>query len=90
MSNKIAIESLVMDLKRVAIGYNRGSTAMAKRFSVEAVKRKNEIDLGMLKPYIRKYILNIDEILNEKDTKKISEDILMISTLLFNYTKKYL
>jgi len=85
MNNNIAIESLVMDLKRVAIGYHRGSLMMAKRFSEEALKRKDEINQSGLKPYIKNLLSGIDKTLKENDTQKIAEDSLMISTLLQNY-----
>ena len=42
MDNKIILSSLAMDLKRAAIGYNRGSYIMADRFFEEALKRKKE------------------------------------------------
>ena len=90
MNNKIALESLVMDLKRVAIGYNRGSVTMAKRFSEEALKRKREIDEDALKPYIKLVLKKLDNILQNDDLKKISEDSLMTSTLLQNYTRTFL
>lgn len=88
MNNKIALESLVMDLKRVALGYHRGSVVMAKRFSEEALKRKQEIDKDTVKPYVKKLLQSLDHILEEKDEQKIAEDALMLSTLLQNYTQK--
>lgn len=87
MNNKIALESLVMDLKRVSLGYHRGSLGMAKRFSEEALKRKQEINQQEVKPYIGKLLNNLETILSEKDNEKIAEDSLMISTLLQNYTQ---
>ena len=88
MNNKLVLESLVMDLKRVAVGYHRGSITMAKRFSEEALKREQEIDKSRVKPYIKKILQEIDQILHGKDEQKIAEDTLMISTLLQNYTQK--
>ena len=85
MNNKIALESLVMDLKRVALGYHRGSLKMANRFSEEALKRKNEIDLANVKPYIKVLLTRLDIILTYKDPNKIADDTLMTSTLLQNY-----
>lgn len=38
--NLIVLSSLAMDLKRAAIGLNRGSNKMANRFFEEALKRK--------------------------------------------------
>lgn len=86
MNNKLILESLVMDLKRVALGYNRGSIIMAKRFSEEALKRKEEVNLTTVKPYIKTLLEKLDRILAEEDVKKIAEDSLMLSTLLQNYT----
>ena len=37
----IALASLAMDLKRVALGYHNGSRDTAVRFLKEAIKRKN-------------------------------------------------
>jgi hypothetical protein len=85
MNSKIAIESLVMDLKRVAVGYHRGSITMAKRFSEEALKRKNEINDNDIKPYIKHFLTKLDETLHNTDTDKIAEDSLMLSTILQNY-----
>jgi hypothetical protein len=85
MNNKIALESLVMDLKRVALGYHRGSLKMASRFSEEALKRKNEIDVTNVKPYIKTLLTSLDTILTNKDPNKIADDTLMTSTLLQNY-----
>lgn len=87
MNNKIIMESLVMDLKRVALGYNRDSITMAKRFSQEALKRKKEINLATVKPYIKTLLEKLDGILEYEDIKKIAEDSLMVSTLLQNYTQ---
>ena len=53
MKNEIILSSLAMDLKRVAIGINRGSFKMAERFCEEAMERKQELDLSNLKQYIK-------------------------------------
>lgn len=88
MNNKVILESLAMDLKRVSLGYQRNSIKMAERFYEEALKRKNEVNIETIKPYMRKVLENI-ELLN-KDNSKIAEDAQMISTLLQNYTLTYL
>lgn len=80
-----AISSLAMDLKRVAIGYQRGSTKMADRFSEEALKRKGEVKLSEIKPYLRNYINKLPKILSQKDKEKLAEDALMYSTIFQNY-----
>jgi len=75
----IAIASMAMDLKRVAVGFYNGSTKIAKRFSEE------EIDEDKLKPYLKKFYNKLPEILDQKDEKKIAEDTLMYSTIFQNY-----
>lgn len=80
-NNKYILESLASDLKRVAIGLHRGSTAMADRFMEEALKRKQEVEMKRVAPYIRKLLKRIDIKIN-------SEDALMYSTLIQNYTQK--
>ena len=44
--NNIAISSLAMDLKRVAVGYYGDSNKTARRFSQEALKRIEENSYG--------------------------------------------
>ncbi len=79
MKNKYILESLASDLKRVALGLHRGSTTMADRFIDESLKRKKEVDLTKVAPYIR-------DILNRLDKKINADDALMYSTLIQNYT----
>ena len=86
--DKFAIESLALDLKRVALGYYNGSDRMAKRFSKEALIRKDEITIANLKPYFRKITQSLQEILVQKDKKKLAEDALMYSTIIQNYALK--
>lgn len=86
---KKTIESLSMDLLRVALGYNRGSNTMAKRFVDEALKRKNEIETSSLKPYFTKCLNELDEKLSNPDTQKLAEDALMYSVISRNYAKKF-
>ncbi len=86
MNKNIELESLVMDLKRVAIGYHSGSIIMAKRFSEEAIKRKKEIKKNSSQPpYIQTILKKVEKLLHEKDIEKIAENSLMFSTLLQNY-----
>lgn len=82
--NTIALSSLAMDLKRVALNCHNGSTATARRFLEEAIKRRKEIDLSTVKPYIKKLLNNLDLIVKEKDPQKKAEDALMYSTLFQN------
>ena len=90
MNNKIALESLAMDLKRVALGYHRGSNTMALRFVSEALNRKKEIDSSLVKPYIKRLLQTLEDELNHTDKKRVAENSLMISTLFQNYCTSYL
>lgn len=84
MKKKIILESLAMDLKRVAQGYYRGSEVMATRFAEEAKRRKKELQDINIKPYLRRLLSRMDDLLKQKDHKKLAEDALMYSTLLQN------
>lgn len=81
MSNKYILESLASDLKRVALGKYRGSNAMAERFLDEALKRKGELNLKEIAPYIKTFLDKMDKSLG-------SEDALMYSTLFQNYAQR--
>lgn len=83
-NNQVLLSSLSMDLKRVALGYHRGSITMANRFLQEALKRKNEIDPATVKPYVAKLLIKLDDLVKEKDAVRIAEDALMYSTLFQN------
>lgn len=86
--NKIALSSLSMDLKRVALGYHNGSITTAKRFLEEAIKRRDEVDKKKVRPYLRKILENLDELFSQKDNQKIAEDALMYSTIFQNAALK--
>ncbi|OGH12183.1 MAG: hypothetical protein A2857_03345 [Candidatus Levybacteria bacterium RIFCSPHIGHO2_01_FULL_36_15] len=88
-NQKIAIESLSMDLMRVALGYQRGSISMAKRFSKEAQKRCSEIDASHVKPYFAKILKKLTLVLRDSGKDRIAEDILMHSVICKNYAKKF-
>lgn len=87
--NKIAIESLSMDLLRVANFYHRGSVKTAKRFAEEAIKRVEEIEESKIKPYFVKILNKLPSALSQKDKTKLAEDALMYSVLCRNYAKKF-
>lgn len=88
-SNQIAISSLAMDLKRVALGYYKGSTNTAIRFTEEALKRKEEINEAEVKPYLKDLLKKLPTMLGQKDKSKLAEDALMYSTLFQNYALKF-
>lgn len=83
MNNKQVFGALAMDLKRVAIGYFRGSTLMSEKFFQEALKRRNEIDSTNLKPYLVK-LLNDMENLDKKEKERAADDALLYSTIFQN------
>ena len=85
---KIAISSLALDLKRVAVNYWSGSDQTAQRFSQEALKRQAELKLIKVKPYLRELLNTLPETLEQKDKKHLAEDALMYSTLFQNYAVK--
>lgn len=83
----ISLSSLAMDLKRAALGKHQGSETMANRFLDEAIKRKGEIDLKRVAPYIRQILQEV-ELLKTGDRQRVAEKSLMFSTLLQNYSLK--
>lgn len=85
MDNKIILESLASDLKRVAYGLHRGSYHMAERFSQEALKRASEVDKKRVPRYIHNILDNLQSVLNKTDQSRKAEDALMYSTLVQNY-----
>jgi len=86
--NKVALSSLALDLKRVAINYHHGSITTANRFFDEAMKRKKEIDQQKLKFHLRKILEDLDGLIFQKNKEKIAEDALMYSTLFQNAALK--
>jgi len=82
---KIAIESLAMDLKRVSLGLQRDSVKMAERFKHEALAREAELETFSLPLYVQKLLENSKKSL--ADDK--AEDILMYSTLFQNFAQKH-
>lgn len=83
MNNKQTLGALAMDLKRVALGYFRGSTPTVEMFFLEALKRRDEIDCKSLKPYLIKF-LNKIEGLKKEEKEKAAEDALLYSTIFQN------
>jgi len=86
MNNKQILGDLSLDLKRVAMGYNRGSIRMAERFFEEALKRRDKIDRKKVKPYLIKFIQDIGNIKN-KEKGKAAEDALMYSVIFQNASR---
>lgn len=84
----ISIESLVMDLKRVALGLHRGSFKMAERFKEEALNRGKEIEAsGIEDLYLNKLIAGSRDTLMSTN-ERAAEDALMYSVLFQNYAQR--
>ena len=79
MDNKIILESLASDLKRVSLGLQRGSISMANRFGQEALRRRNELNTSLLDKYITQLLVKLEKAVTD------AEDALMFSTLIQNY-----
>jgi hypothetical protein len=84
-NNYIAISSLAMDLKRIALAYHSGSNETAERFIIEASKRKNEIEKNLVKPYLLIHINSLDSMFKKEDKLHLAEDALMYSQIFQNY-----
>lgn len=87
MSQKIIVESLAMDLKRVALGLYRGSNAMANRFKEEALKRGAELEQQKSDVYLKSLLRHCRESLSISNNRS-AEDALMFSTLFQNFALK--
>lgn len=83
----IIIESLAMDLKRVALGLHRGSHSMADRFKEEALKRGEELGKHKINGYLKNLLEGARKTLMSRDDRA-AEDALMYSTLFQNYAIK--
>lgn len=83
-NERIIIESLAMDLKRVAVGLQRGSLGMAKRFTVEALQREQELEKLTNNPYLTRLIAGSRKAL-QTTSSRTPDDVLMYSTLFQNY-----
>lgn len=88
MNNSYILGALALDLRRIAQGYYRGSEVMAVRFAQEARARKKELQNADLKPYLQKLLSKMEDMLEEKDHKKLAEDALMYSVLFQNAAVK--
>ncbi len=84
---KIMIESLAMDLQRVAVGMQRGSIVMANRFKKEALQREEELKKQELSDYLKKLLSGSRKVLLS-NRPGAHEDALMYSILLQNFAQK--
>ncbi len=84
LDQKIIIESLAMDLKRVALGLHQGSFKMAAKFKEEALKRADELSHQNLNDYAKSLLIQTRAMLDDT-TDRVAEDALMLSTLFQNF-----
>lgn len=87
MKQKILIESLSMDLLRVALGLHRRSFAMARRFAEEVLQRQKELESEKLDSYLLELLQKSKKIVKKLDEKN-AEDVLMYSILFQNFVQK--
>ncbi len=80
--DKAILGALAMDLKRVALGYYKGSYKTAEIFLGEALKRKQELDKKNLKPHLVNFLSKIDNLKERKE--RSAEDALLYSTIFQN------
>jgi hypothetical protein len=88
MKTYIALSSIAMDLKRVALGYYKNSMTMAQKFYLEALKRKRELDGLEVKPYLDTLLKDVEQLQYIKDQREKAERALMMSTLFQNAAMK--
>lgn len=68
--NQVALSSLAMDLKRVALGYYNGSEKTALRFSQEVLVRCEEVSAAEVRPYLRKILSSLPRCIVSKEQRK--------------------
>ena len=83
MNNKLILEAIASDLKRVSLSLQRGSRGTAARFAQEVMSKKDELDLSSLDAYVKKLISKLGQ------ATKDPEDALMYSTLLQNFALRH-
>ncbi|NCN24977.1 hypothetical protein GW918_02740 [Candidatus Berkelbacteria bacterium] len=85
---RIIIESMASDLKRVCLGLERKSDKMAERFLAEAEKRRNEAVSIALPNYIKDILDKVSFLRNNIHQSRAAEDCLMYSVLLQNFARR--
>jgi len=86
--DKITLQSLASDLKRIALSIQRNSPKNAQRFQGEAFKWLQESKNGSVKnnDSIKKILGKVERCLAQRNNLKKAEDLLMYSTLIQNRT----
>lgn len=83
---KILLESLAMDLRRVALGLQRRSFRMVERFKNEAKMRGVELESQKLDKYLKGLLIKCQITLASSD-ERTAEDALMLSVLFQNLAR---
>ena len=84
MGEKILLQSLSSDLKRITLSIERGSVATAARFNQEAEKWLREAKGKTTDPSIKKLLKRVEQVLQGENNPEKAEDCLMYATLLQN------
>ena len=87
MNNKLLLQAMAVDLKRVAIGYHSGSVRMADRFLQEVMQRIELLQYSSLSSSMKKLLKKIEKLPKEKNIDKRAEDALLYSTLFLSFSK---
>ncbi len=88
MNNKILLESMALDLKRVALGSHSHSTKMAERFLQEVFKRSEMLDTTSFSSSLKTVLTNMKRHLKLDNSQRLADDALMYSTLLISFSKR--
>lgn len=86
--DKIVLQSLASDLKRIALSIQRDSQKSAERFQKEALKWLRESKNGSAQnsKSIKNILNKVEKCLNQNNDLKKAEDLLMYCTLIQNRT----
>jgi len=87
MNNKILLESIALDLKRIAMAYHTNSFKTAARFYTEVQKRREMLTNDHLPKSVIMLFVAMDKHMQRNDTKRNAEDALMYSTIFLSLAK---
>lgn len=88
MNNKILLESVALDLKRVALGAHSNSTKMTERFLQEVYKRNELVDKEVLSSSCKKVLSHMKVQLKNSSRQRLADDALLYSTLILSFSKQ--
>lgn len=88
MNNKILLEAMALDLKRVALGFHSNSIKMAERFLIEVNRRNTQLDKRYLSKSVTNILITMSKRLKCTNTKHLADDALMYSTILLSFSKR--